>query len=224
MTMSQQQPTAATPLPLVDAARLSPGAMRSEPFEWACIDGLLPPPAARRLSAAWPAQGFQLSSGTSGGKTYRMYRRGLVERGQGPADMGDLDPAWRELVDTLRSPGYRAAVERMTGRELGGHEVEVVLWEYEPSCWLSPHTDKPEKSVTQVVYMNDTWDAAWGGTFQVLTGESPDTVVEEVVPLLGRCAVIVRSDHSWHAVSPVREGLTHSRRSLQVVFWKTGTA
>jgi hypothetical protein len=214
----------APPGPQVNAARLSPAEMRREPFEGACIDDFLHPAAARRLSAAWPTRGFRFSSGMSGGKTYQMYRRGLVERGQGPAEMDDLDPAWAELVDTLRSPAYRAAVERMTGRDLGGLEVEVVLWEYEPSCWLSPHTDKPEKVVTQVVYMNDAWEASWGGSFQVLTGESPDTVVEEVVPLLGRCAVIVRSDHSWHAVSPVRDGLNHARRSLQIVFWKPSAA
>jgi hypothetical protein len=47
-------------------------------------------------------------------------------------------------------------------------------------------------------------------------------VVAEILPVVGNSSVIVRSDHSWHCVSPVTNGCRTSRRSMNVIFYRPG--
>ena len=48
-------------------------------------------------------------------------------------------------------------------------------------------------------------------------------VVRTISPVVGNSAVLVRSDDSWHAVSPVVKSCRLSRRSLTATFYRQGS-
>jgi Rps23 Pro-64 3,4-dihydroxylase Tpa1-like proline 4-hydroxylase len=96
--------------------------------------------------------------------------------------------------------------------------MEVNVFHYGPGGSLGPHRDLPEKLITHVLYFNRSWNNADGGCLCILRSQNPKHLVSEVPPLIGHSAVIVRSEHSWHAVSPVVNHSAHSRRSVRDVY------
>jgi SM-20-related protein len=170
------------------------------------------------LAESWPRDGFLVNHRESGSdKTYRIAIRSLVAPGQGPCEtVATLPAVWQRLVADVVSTSYREIVAGLTGIDLRTAVVEVLLNEYHGGYWLSPHTDKHPKLVTQLFYFNDGWRAEWGGALEILDG--PDAVAASVLPDRGVSTLIVRSERSWHAVQPVQPGVPE-RRSLQVVFW-----
>ena len=101
---------------------------------------------------------------------------------------------------------------------LAGLPIEIALWQYDAGCFLAPHTDKPEKFLSHIFYMNATWDRSWGGSFLALRSPSLDDVATRVDLVLGNSVVLRRTDCSWHAVDRVRSAGAPTRRSVQVVF------
>jgi hypothetical protein len=61
-----------------------------------------------------------------------------------------------------------------------------------------------------------------GGCLQILRSHDPRDVVAELPPKLGTASVLVRSERSWHAVSPVTRGARSPRRSLAVTWFRAG--
>jgi Rps23 Pro-64 3,4-dihydroxylase Tpa1-like proline 4-hydroxylase len=105
----------------------------------------------------------------------------------------------------------------MTGLDLTGHDLGLDLWEYEPGDWLSPHVDKPEKLVTQLLYLTEGWRPEHGGYLRVLRDAAPGSVDRLLAPALGSSTVLVQSGSSWHAVDSPRPG-SPARRSLTITF------
>lgn len=101
--------------------------------------------------------------------------------------------------------------------------MEASVWRWGPGAQLGPHLDLPSKMVTQVFYFTVGWDAAWGGCLRVLRSHDPGSTVEELVPRLGSSSVIVRSDRSWHSVSPVTTATAIPRLSLIVTWFVPGS-
>ena len=73
------------------------------------------------------------------------------------------------------------------------------------------------------MYFNRSWNRADGGCLNVLGSDDPSDVAAEIEPIIGNSAVLVRSENSWHAVSPVVKGCTRSRRSLTATFYRPGS-
>ena len=134
-----------------------------------------------------------------------------------------LDPAWQSLAASLRSEPYRLALSLLTGVDLAGAALEVNVHHYGPGSSLGAHPDLPDKLVTHVLDFNEAWDPADGGTFAILRSSDVTDVAAEVLPIVGRSAVLVRSERSWHAVRPVVPGVTTSRRSVTATFHRPGS-
>jgi len=84
---------------------------------------------------------------------------------------------------------------------------------------LGPHVDIPRKLATQVFYFNPGWDPARGGCLRILAdGEA----VAELAPELGSASLIVRSEVSWHEVTPVAQRVDE-RLSVTATFQHPGT-
>ena len=128
--------------------------------------------------------------------------------------MGRLLAAVAPLAELLLSDEYRAAMETLLAVPLEGLRVHAGFCRYPPGSQLRPHPDQSIRVVTQTVYFNDPWQQAWGGSLLVLRSSQPADVEQEVAPTLGRSVIFVRSDHSWHAVARVRQGVDAVRRSL----------
>src|SRR5205814_3341225 len=169
------------------------------------------PGVGRALRAELPA-GFDEVRRDEGEKRYRMARRRLWPDGRA----ADLSPLWRRLVDEVTGPAYREYLSVTVGRDFTAHPQEVVAWRYGPGCHLSPHTDEPTKVFTHILYLNDGWQRAWGGTLRLLGPGGVRAV--EVEPALDRAVGLLRSEVSWHEVAPVTAPAAPDRLSVQVVF------
>jgi hypothetical protein len=208
-------PRSTTLLDLEAVRRTRP---RQEPYRWALLEDVFRPHAGAALAATFPRDGFTEVSSDGAAKPYRMAVRNVVSGGP-PACQG-FAPVWRALIDELRSPDYQQSLATLCGRALEGLRLEIALWRYGPGCFLAPHTDKPEKVVSQIFYLTEGWQSSWGGGFLVLRGPAPGEVVARVNPALGSSVVLERSDHSWHAVEEVRAARAPVRNTVQVVFYR----
>jgi SM-20-related protein len=189
----------------------------TEPFPWYHLAGTFGPELAGTLLGTFPVDGFTTVSRPFGEKSYEMSVRRLSPAG--PEEAADLCGAWAALLAYVTSGSFADTVAAVVDLPLSGADVEVNLWRYSAGCWLAPHVDKPEKVVTVLCYLNPDWPTDHGGELLLLRSPAPQDVACRVRPLLDTGVILVRSDHSWHAVDPVRDPDGHlERRSLQIVF------
>lgn len=204
--------------------RLLDARLERSPFDWAAIDGLYAEPDAADLARTYPHDHFKTVSARGGEKDYDYEVRELVRMRDTVVSRPDhLSPAWRRLAEDLRSPQYRDLVSMLTGVDLRDAPLEVNVYHFGPRALLGAHTDLPDKLVTHVLYFNEGWDPATGGCLSILGSADPADVVTEIQPLVGGSALLVRSDSSWHAVTPVAADSARSRRSVTVVFYRPGS-
>lgn len=189
---------------------------RNGPWPWFMSDELLDKALLDQLVRHFPEERLMLFERKEGSdktylcKQYQMYTQ------YGAGDGFVPHQAWRELLDYVRSPEYRASVSRLTGCDLGEAGIEVIVNQYEQECYMSPHTDRRPKLITHLVYLSGEPGGDYGGEFVVhgRDGE-PAHMIEAVA---GRSVVFQRSEESLHSVNTVRTA--HKRRSLQIVFWE----
>lgn len=198
--------------------------MSVEPYQWALVDGLFAHEDANALAASYPRDHFKTVRGDDGEKGYEYEARSLIKMGAGiPSYAEDLSPAWRQLVDDLLSPDYRAATSQLTGLNLMEMQIEVNVFHYGPNAWLGAHLDLKDKVVTHVFYFNEVWKEEDGGCLSILRSSDANDVHKRILPLVGNSAVLVRSENSWHAVSRNVDRCHRSRRSMTVTFYPHGS-
>jgi hypothetical protein len=209
---------------VIDLARIERGTLATQPYEWAFIDSLFSPANAAALSASFPRDGYKTVKGYDGEKGYAYEARALIHMGAGaPAHVAGLSAVWRQLAEDLLAPGYRAALTRLLRRDLGSLPMEVNVFRYPPRAWLGPHVDLKDKLITHVFYFNEVWHEGQGGCLNVLRSPDMADSAATVPPLVGHSALLVRSEHSWHAVSPVVDDCSQSRLSMTVTFYRPGS-
>lgn len=209
---------------MIDLTRIEQSALSTEPYEWAFVDRLFAPRDAAELLATYPRDHFKTVKGYDGEKGYEYEARSLISMGGTAASHAlRLSPAWRQLATDLSSPAYRAAMTRLTARDLSALPIEVNVFHYGPGAWLGPHVDLKEKIVTHVFYFNGRWDESDGGCLTILRSADMADAAAVVAPAAGNSVVLVRSEKSWHAVSPVAAGCGQSRLSMTVTFYSPGS-
>jgi SM-20-related protein len=198
--------------------------LESDPYQWAAIKNLFDSDDAARLATTYPCDHFKLVAAYGEERQYEYEARSLIGMGADavthPADLSDV---WRALALDLLSVEYRAAMTTLTGGDLSQAPMEVNVFHYGPGGCLSAHRDLPEKLVTQTLYFNQSWNRADGGCLSILRSADPADMVAEIAPIVGHSSVIVRSEHSWHAVSRVVNDSVRSRRSMTVTFYRAGS-
>ncbi|MEM0953514.1 MAG: hypothetical protein AAGI24_05170 [Pseudomonadota bacterium] len=165
--------------------------------------------------------------------------------GQAPHDRYSLEytpetevPApWREFIAELCSDNYRREIERL----LGARRAEFRFhWHYTPTgCDVSPHCDARREHGSHLFYFNSEadWSPDWGGSTLVLddggrldynSAPSLDVFdsVKEMDSIGNYSALMLRTDHAWHAVKPIACPEDRLRKVFIVVvnpnslFWK----
>jgi hypothetical protein len=205
---------------VLDMTVLARVKMVTEPFTWGRCNRVIEPAIARELECAFPTTGFSLNARDIGSdKTYRFAIRHALAPGRIELACDDLALSWRRLLASIVRPEYRFAMGELTGLDLRSAILEIMFNVYSSNDWLSPHTDKAPKLVTQIFYFSGDWSPDWGGQLLLLGDPLGAVVVDQVLPKTGESVVLVRSDRSWHAVQPVREVPGAKRRTLQVNFW-----
>jgi Rps23 Pro-64 3,4-dihydroxylase Tpa1-like proline 4-hydroxylase len=209
---------------MIDLDRIRKGQLQSEPYRWAAIDRLFRRSDADRLARTFPSDHYKLVSGYGGEKDYEYEARELIAMGAHKVShAADLSHEWRNLAEDFLAPSYRNALSELTGVDLSNAPLEVNVFHYGPGASLGAHSDLPDKVVTHVLYFNDAWDPKNGGCLSILSAKDPAAVVAQIPPIVGSSAVLVRSDNSWHAVSPVVNDSRTSRRSLTATFYRAGS-
>jgi SM-20-related protein len=196
--------------------------MRDEPFRWGTVtSAFVPGPAARAVADDFPVQHLRLRESTPGSdKTYRMLTAPLVEHGKQLSVVELLADPWRELVGQLVSRRFTETMSEAGGVRLSESSVEVRAAGYADGCFLSPHTDRPDKLLSLILYLEPVWSEPDGGELSILRSSDPTSEVCRVQPRLGTAAILVRSDRSWHQVLPVRQPASGYRRSVLVHYWR----
>ncbi len=203
--------------------RIAHQRLTTVPYEWAFVNGLFSRRAGESLVRSYPRDNFKTVKGYDGEKGYEYEARALIHMNAGsPSFPEGLSGAWRMLADDLLSPGYRAAMTRLTARDLSAAPMEAYVCHFGPGAWLGPHLDLKDKIVTHVFYFNASWQAENGGCLSILRSSDMSDKVAEIVPIVGNSSVLIRSENSWHAVSRVTNDCLTSRRSMNVIFYRPG--
>src|SRR5262249_7639038 len=208
---------------IIRLERIGRSSLTREPYEWAFVNGLF----ARRTGAAlvrtYPHDHYKTVKGYDREKSYEYEARPLIHMNATSVSYREsLSECWQMLADDLLSPAYRAAMSRLTGRDLSGAPMEAYVCHYGPGAWLGPHLDLKEKIVTHVFYFNGTWSREDGGCLQILRSAQASDAIDEIMPIVGNSSILIRSENSWHAVAKVRDGCLSSRRSMNVIFYHRG--
>jgi hypothetical protein len=211
--------------PLLNLSRLESAVLQQQPFRWASVDQLFRPCDAIDLAASFPIDHYMTIPVQDVDRPYTYEARSFIKLGRCDVSYPDgLTPLWHRLGQTLASREYRSAMGRLTGLDLADAPMEANLYHYGPEGWLKPHCDIGGKLVTHVSYFNERWQRADGGCLRILAAPDIAATVAEIEPTVGRSAVIVRGEESWHAVTPVRQSCARSRRSMNVIFYVAGFA
>ena len=209
---------------MLDLTQIARCTLETRPYAWAAIGNLFAPRDAEALAATYPHDHFKTVTGHDGQKAYDYECRGLIGMGADRVTHPEeLSPAWLELANDLLSRDYRVAMSLLIGRDLTAAPLEVNVFHFGPRGHLGAHPDLPDKVVTHVLYFNRTWRQEDGGCLSILGSADESDVAAVVTPLVGNSSVLVRSDNSWHAVSPVVESCHLSRRSVTVTFYRPGS-
>ncbi len=198
--------------------------LETAPYEWAFVGGLFAEPDATALMATFPRDHFKTIRDHDGEKGYEYEARALISMGgNAPAYVNSLSAAWRQIACDLLSPEYRRAVGKLAARDVASAPIEVNVFHYGPGAWLGPHVDLRDKILSHIFYFNESWNESDGGSLSILRSSNMTDKAADVMPIVGNSAVIVRSDKSWHAVTPVARGCRRSRRSMTVTFYQAGS-
>ena len=209
---------------MIDWNQISQHTLETEPYRWAVINQLFSTSDAAEIAATFPRDHFKRLADYAGEKDFEYEVRELIGMGEPSTSRPErLSAAWRRLASDFLSNGYRAAMSSLTGFDLRSAPLEVNVFHYPPGGSLGAHPDLSDKIVTHVLYFNQQWNDDDGGCLTILRSADPGTLVARVSPVVGNSAVLVRSDNSWHAVSPVVKGCRLSRRSLTATFYHPGS-
>ena len=208
---------------MIDFGALASTPLQQSPYEWALTEQALDPARASALIDTFPTRDFWQIAGHDGEKSYTYDARPLVIAGadRGPR-LSPLPDAWQEAVDDLLSPRYREAFGQALGRSLDGAVMEANVWRWPNAAHLGPHLDMRQKLATHIFYLNAGWNSWWGGCLRILNSKDEEDVVAEIPPRLGNASLLVRSDRSWHTVTPVTAAPV-PRRSLIVTWFQPGS-
>ncbi|HEY6392339.1 MAG TPA: 2OG-Fe(II) oxygenase [Bryobacteraceae bacterium] len=192
------------------------GRMFNNPFRWGLIENALPADAARSLCREFPRDGFQYRKHKQG----RFCRRPLfVLPNNQLRNSGDLAAGFREFAAELNSPEYRRAMSELISIDLTEAPIEASFWRYDHAISFVPHLDLRGKIVTQVFYLNEEWPHTWGGSLRILHSNDIEDVAFQISPRSDVSSIILRSENSWHGITPIGAGTLDSRNTLTVHFY-----
>ncbi|MEH2292200.1 2OG-Fe(II) oxygenase [Nostoc sp.] len=212
-------------------------AMQKVPYNWALIKNLLSPEASLELTASFPHEDFRLSEGEGYGYSWgKMLAtsedisfmlkssdnrwRERMAQGRLTYDLRHLSKVWRQLIEGLWTDSYRAAIAEMSGLELKDCVMDIGFRRYHLGHLHHPHTDEPNKVLTHLLFFNQQWSGEWGGCLRILKDSQPESAFQDILPLSDSSVAIVRSDNSWHMVTPLTSPVSESRLGLRVAFFR----
>jgi hypothetical protein len=138
---------------------------------------------------------------------------------------------WQEFIAELNGPAYNAFVRRMLGLQQDKKLIFTMEWYYAWSgCSVSPHCDARRKLATHIFFFaqDEEWDKSWGGDVLMLDDEKKwkahsapgfdDLKVAATYDARKNASLFfMRTEHSWHAVRPLKAPNPDVFRKLFIV-------
>jgi len=215
---------------LVDAVERQPDIWakrfaEARPFPHLVIENFFTPDFCREICTQFPP--FQEAAA--------LNEDGVVGQKATQERVRELGPAYLELDDLVQSAEFLALVGKLTGIE----GLQYDPWYFGGGTHenrhgqdLDPHIDfnyhpitRQHRRLNLIVYLNEAWDEAWGGSLQLHRDPRRERAEDEVVtvpPLLNRCVIFETSERSWHGFERIDlpgDQRQLSRRSFALYFY-----
>ncbi|MEH1836575.1 MAG: 2OG-Fe(II) oxygenase [Nostoc sp.] len=200
---------------LLDLDAIRNGKIHDYPYRWILFNNVIRESAKHELVSTPPPEDQFEYDGDDG--YIHGFGRSLDE---GTQRVFPLRSAWTQLIDELRSSGYRNAIAELTGLDLSNQILGMRFYRYNPGHGTYPHHDHPANTLVHMFYFCEKWDSRWGGCFRILKEENPDSGFLDIPPLFDISVAFVRSDNSWHMVPHIAPDVTQIRYALKACFYK----
>lgn len=172
------------------------------PFPWADFSGSLPVCAVHDLCTTLECFPFrEVHSDSDSDKTYSFLVCSLVKEGK--RTLNELPYPWEEFVRRVSGPEYEQLMRDLFDLRDVELYIDIEIFKYLESDWIGPHTDRADRLVTHLFYLNEAWDDDAGGILHLLTAPCIEAVAFSIVPIAPTSIAFARSNRSWHYVSPV---------------------
>ncbi|WP_138497191.1 2OG-Fe(II) oxygenase [Nostoc sp. PA-18-2419] len=210
---------------------LQNGVVHKSPYYWMHFENIIDEDASKELIQSFPSVELFLERDDGWFCNPDFVKGEIIEENSGWYSNPDkgmvsfpiqyLSEIWQKLiVEELWSPAYRKIMEELSGLSLENHSLIASFQRRHsrPVQSFLPHTDAEHKTLTHLLYLHEQWPVEWGGGFCVLSSNQPESVVYENPPVINSSVAIVRSDNSWHRITPISPMAAYHRLSLQIIF------
>lgn len=179
--------------------------IHERPFRHAVIDNFIDAETVRRINEEWPAEWSLVEDGS--------FNKKWSTPNLPPAALEVAQGIQVSLVESVTGISDLFADPELFGAGLhcipqGGFLKMHVDFNQHPKGW--------HRRANVLIYLNEDWDAEWGGRLQLGLGAG----AKKIVPIAGRCVIFETNDQSWHghpdrlACPPDRQ-----RRSLACYYY-----
>ncbi|MEH1827096.1 MAG: 2OG-Fe(II) oxygenase family protein [Nostoc sp.] len=208
---------------------ISNGVMQEYPYQWILFDNLIPKSQLIELRNTFPPiEVFP--------KREKPHHRPAIvvyddaeefideSRKKNYYPSTSLSSIWQSLVEELHSSAYRESIAKLTGLNLEQQFISIFLSRLDPIVNGS-HSDSEGIILAHLLYFGrEDWKIEWGGCLQILLNEQLESLFQEIPPRNGNSVVLVRSENSWHNVSPVSSPeASQDRLNILVRFYDRAT-
>ena len=191
--------------------------MQEVPYQWAFLENLFPEKKSLELANSFPQEGFHLSGSIV---IRKVFDETEDQTKQQITESPKLNNCWQELINDLRTSAYRDALGQLTSLNLINDLIWIYFFRYDANMIFNPHTDVPSTRLVHLFYFNQEWDSSWGGCLRILKNNQPESIFQQIPPLVNTSVILVNSDNAWHNVNPIVSDAPQSRLVLKVAFTK----
>ena len=207
----------------LDVKKISRAQMQYTPYPNTSISYAIFKDKVDELRKTFPKDHYVFHSRKMGhDKTYKLCGRPLIAVGiKEPVYSNYLSHEWQVYCGELLSPEYRDSISELIKIDLTRCFLGVDLWRFNPGdeCFISPHADVPWKTVTHVCYFVKEWHNEWGGLLGIHDCQDENDCKKLITPSMEISAILVRTDDSFHSITPVKKEAKECRKVLDIVFY-----
>jgi SM-20-related protein len=176
---------------MIDYERLRKTPLVQEPFDHLVVHDFLAGSELETVLSGFPA---------------------IEKGGSFPESELSFGPGFAALLEELRGPGLRGAVEEKFAIDLEGKPAMVTVRGQTRAKDGRIHTDAETKIVTLLLYLNPGWRDEGGRLRLLRSSASLEDYFAEVSPEAGTAVFFRCTDNAWHGHTPY----VGERRALQL--------